>query len=113
MLRVNDEFEIVSRFYFDGDRFKGLGSARLTELAGANFKILLGCGASLPAGEVRQTLQVVAAPADIALALGLLRPVNVSLLEIIRSDALHRQAVYYQQMFIPACQRKLQLMPAA
>ncbi len=113
VLRVNDEFEIVSRFHFDGDRFRGLGSAPLTELAGANFKILLGREASLPAGEVRQTLQVVAAAADIALALHLVRPVNVSLLEIIRTDALRGHAVYYQQMFIPASKRRLQLLPVA
>ena len=39
VLNVNDEFDVFSRFYFDGARFKGLASRPVAELAGANFKV--------------------------------------------------------------------------
>lgn len=113
VLNVNDEFEVASHFFFDGRRFRGLAGAPLAELAGANFKVMLGREHALPEGELRQTLQVVEAPADVALALRLAPPVSVGLLEIVRNDATSGNAVYYQRMFIPAGGRALRLLPVA
>lgn len=112
-LNVNGEFEVASRFYFDGGRYIGLANAPLGDLAGANFKALLGQESPLPAGEMLQTAQVVAAPRPIARRLGIGHPAIVCLLEIIRTDAVRGQVVFFQQMFIPASDRKLRLLPPA
>ncbi len=113
VLDVNGEFGIFSRFYFDGNRFKGLAQAPLSDFAGANFKVLLGRESNLPVGDTRQTLQLIEAPDEIAIPMRIKSSATVGLLEIIRTDAGGKEAVFFQQLFIPASNRRLQLLPLA
>lgn len=107
VLNVNDEFDVFSRFYFDGARFKGLASRPISELAGMNLKRLLGDEAQLPPGGVSQTMRLVPAPPEAARHMGLDEDSWVAQMEIVRHVAGSREALYYQQMFVPPTGREL------
>ncbi len=112
VLSVNGEFDVFSRFYFDGQRFKGLASRPIDELAGTNFKVLLREESSVPPGGISQSLQLVPAPDDVALHIGVGPADPVAMLEIVRHAAGGDDVVYYQQMFVPPAPRKLLTHPA-
>ncbi len=107
VLNVNDEFDVYSRFFFDGERFRWLASRPLGELAGTNFKLLLGQEAQVPPGGVSQTMRLVQAPADVARHIGLSEGSWVAQADIVRHIAGGTGALYYQQMFIPPTSREL------
>ena len=107
VLDVNDEFDVFSRFYFDGARFKGLASRPVAELAGANFKLLLGQEAQVLPGGVSQTMLLVQAAADVAQHMGLAEGAWVAQMDIVRHIAGGPGALYYQQIFVPPTARKL------
>lgn len=107
LLNVNDEFDVFSRFYFDGGRFKGLASRPIAELAGTNFRLLLIEEAPTPPGGISQTVTLVAAPADIAAHMGRAEGACVAAMEIVRHIAGSDTALYFQQMFVPPTLRKL------
>lgn len=107
VLTVNDEFDVFSRFFFDGGRFKGLASRPVGELAGTNFRLLLGQEAQVPAGGVTQTLRVVQAPPEVSRHMRLTEGSWVAQLEIVRHVAGGSGALYYQQMFVPPTTREL------
>lgn len=111
VLNVNAEFDVFSRFYFDGQRFKGLASRPIGELAGTNFKVLLREESNVPPGGISQTMQLVDAPADVAPHIGVAPGDCVALLEIVRHAGGGDDVVYYQQMFIPPVARKLVTHP--
>ena len=113
VLSVNGEFDVFSRFYFDGKRFKGLASRPIAELAGTNFKVLLGQELNVPAGGISQTLQLVGAPTDVAPHIGVEAGRHVAMLEIVRHARSGDDVFYYQRMFIPPASRKLVTHPAA
>lgn len=112
VLNVNGEFDVFSRFFFDGQRFKGLASRPIGELAGTNFKVLLRAESKVPPGGISQTVQLVAAPTDVAPHMGVAQGDPVALLEIVRHAGGGDDVVYYQQMFIPPVARKLAINPA-
>lgn len=112
VLSVNGEFDVFSRFYFDGKRFKGLASRPIGELAGTNFKVLLRQESNVPPGGVSQTLRLVAAPADVASQVGVEPGEHVAMLEIVRHAGGGDDVVYYQQMFVPPVSRQLVTHPA-
>lgn len=107
VLSVNDEFDVYSRFYFDAGRFKALASRPIDELAGTNFKLLLGQDGQLPAGGISQKIRLVQASADVARHIGLAEGSWVAQTDIVRHIAGGAGAVYYQQMFIPPTVREL------
>jgi GntR family transcriptional regulator len=111
VLSVNGEFDVYSRFFFDGQRFKGLASRPIGELSGTNFKVLLRQESGVPVGGLSQSMQLVGAPADIAAHIGVGAGENVALLEIVRHAGGGHDVVYYQQMFIPPSARKLVTHP--
>ena len=111
-LNVNAEFNVFSRFYFDGQRFKGLASRPVGELAGTNFKVMLREESNMPPGGVTQTLLIVDAPSDIAPHIGVATGDRVALLEIVRHAGGGDDVVYFQQMYIPPVSRKLVTHPA-
>lgn len=113
VLNVNAEFDVFSRFYFDGQRFKGLASRPIVELAGTNFKVLLREESNVPPGGVSQTLQLVDSPTDVAPHIAVTAGNPVVLLEIVRHAGGGDDVVYFQQMFIPPVARKLVTHPAA
>ena len=113
VLNVNDEFAVFSRFFFDGQRFKGLASRSLGELAGTNFKVLLRQESNVPPGGLSQTLQMIAAPADVAAYIGVPPGGTITLIEIVRHAGGGDDVVYFQQMFVPPSSRKLITHPAA
>ncbi len=107
VLTVNDEFAVFSRFYFDGGRFRGLASRPIGELAGANFRLLLGQETQVPPGGVSQTMRVIQPTADVARHLGIAEGGGVAQFEIVRHIAGGGGALYYQQMFVPPTTREL------
>lgn len=107
VLTVNDEFDVFSRFYFDGGRFPGLASRPVSELAGTNFRLLLGQEGQVPAGPVSQCLRLVQASAEVARAMGLAEGSWVAHLEIVRHIAGSHRALYYLQMYVPPTERPL------
>lgn len=113
VLNVNGEFDVYSRFFFDGLRFQGLATRPLGELAGTNFKVLLREEAQVRAGALSQTLQQVAVPADVGSHIGVEPDAMVSLLEIVRHANGGGDVVYFQQMFVPPVARKLVTNPAS
>lgn len=112
VLSVNGEFDVFSRFFFDGQRFKGLASRPLGELAGTNFKVLLRQESNVPPGGLRQTLQMIAAPRDIASRIDVSPGSAVTSIEIVRYAGGGDDVVYFQQMFVPPSSRKLVTHPA-
>ena len=113
VLSVNGEFDVYSRFFFDGQRFKGLASRPLGELAGTNFKVLLRQESNVPPGGISQSLQLVPAPADVASRIGVRTGGSLAMLEIVRHAGGGDDVVYYQQMFIPPTSRKLLIHPSS
>lgn len=112
VLSVNGEFDVFSRFYFDGKRFKGLASRPIDELAGTNFKVLLRQESKVPPGGVSQSLQLVQVPADVAPHIDVSPAQQVAMLEIVRHAGGGDDVVYYQQLFVPPAPRKLLVHPA-
>lgn len=113
VLNVNAEFDVFSRFFFDGQRFKGLASRPIEALAGTNFKVLLRQESNVPPGGISQSLQLTPAPADVAVHLGVAPADTVALLEIVRHAGGGDDVVYFQQLFVAAIARKLLISPAA
>ena len=111
ILDVNGELAVHSRFYFDGERFKGLASRPFAELAGANFKELLRMKVDVPITGTRQSLQFVAIPPGIGRRIGVTDRGVGALLEIVGHTG-GNDTVYYQQMFIPPSSRRLVTHPA-
>lgn len=111
VLNVNAEFDVFSRFYFDGQRFQGLASRPIGELAGTNFKVLLREESNVPSGGISQTLQLLDAPTDVAPHIGVTPGDPIALLEIVRHAGGGDDVVYFQQMFIPPVSRKLVTHP--
>jgi len=113
VLTVNDEFDVYSRFYFDGGRFPGLASRPVGELAGANFRLLLGQEGQTPAGDVTETLRLVQATTEVARGMGVAEGSWVAYLEIVRHIAGGAGALYYLQMYVPPTERPLAAREAA
>ena len=107
VLNVNDEFDVYSRFVFDGGRFKGLATRPINELAGTNFRLLLGQEAQVPSGALSQTIRLLPAPAEIARHMGVADGSWVAQTDIVRHIAGGDEALYYQQMFMPPTSREL------
>lgn len=106
-LNVNHEFDVFSRFFFDRDRFQGLATRPLADLAGASLRLLMGQEAYAPPGPVTQTMRVVEAAPDVARVLGLPPGAWVARIDIVRHCAGEGDALYYQQMFVPPTARPL------
>ena len=106
ILDVNGEFNIYSRFYFDGERFKSLASRPFAELAGANFKELLRKEFNVPVTSSRQSLQLVVIPLAIGRHIGVAEQGIGAALEIVGRGS-GNDTVYFQQMFIPPSPRRL------
>lgn len=106
ILDVNGEFNVYSRFYFDGERFKSLASRPFTELAGANFKELLRNEFNVPVTSSRQCLHVVGIPPAIGRHIGVTEHGIGAALEIVGRGS-GNDTVYFQQMFIPPSPRRL------
>ena len=113
VLTVNDEFDVFSRFYFDGGRFPGLASRPVGELAGANFRLLLGQEGQAPAGGVTETLRLVQAPLEVARGMGVTEGSWIGQMEIVRHIAGGAGALYYMQMYVPPTERPLATHAAA
>jgi GntR family transcriptional regulator len=107
VLTVNDEFDVYSRFFFDGGRFPGLASRPVGELAGANFRLLLSQEGQAPAGGVTETLRLVQATTEVARGMGVAEGSWVAHLEIVRHIAGGAGALYYLQMYVPPTERPL------
>ncbi len=107
VLTVNDEFDVFSRFFFDGGRFPGLASRPLGELAGANFRLLLGQEGQVPEGGVTETLRLVQATPEVARGMGVAEGSWVVQLEIVRHIAGGAGALYYLKMYVPPNERPL------
>lgn len=110
ILNINGEFDVYSRFYFDGERFKGLASRPFAELAGANFKELLRKEVDVPVTGTGQSLQLIAIPPAIGRRIGVTDRGIGAVLEIVGHSG-GNDTVYYQQMFIPPSSRKLVTHP--
>lgn len=111
LMKVNDEFEVYNRFYFDGARFTQLASTPLRDLEGANFKTLLEQETDIAWGDVQETLQLVEAPASVAKAMKWPARSTVGLIEISRREKGSNRTLYCQELFIPPAGRKMQLLP--
>lgn len=107
VLDVNGEFEVFSRFVFDGRRFPELASKPLRALAGMNLKHLLGASAPLPPGGIAQTARLVGASPEVARRLALGRDACVLRLDIVRRIAGSSHALYVQEIFVPPTRRRL------
>lgn len=107
LLNVNHEFDVYSRFVFDGDRFAGLANRPLADLAGASLRLLMGQEDYAVPGPATQTMCVVEAAADVARHLGLAQGAWVARMDIVRHCAGEGDALYYQQMFVPPTSRPL------
>lgn len=107
VLNVADEFDVYSRFYFDGERFAGLATRPLKELAGTNFKALLGQEAQLPPGGLSQTMRLLPASGEVARHLGVADGSLVAQFDAVRHIAGRGGTLYVLQLFVPPTARPL------
>lgn len=108
ILRVSNEFDVFSRFWFDSARLPALASRPLKTLARENFKELILRESGLPIGRTTQYLSTARLPADIARHLELRAGVSVQRLDIAAFGGRDRP-VYFQTLWIPPNRRRLQL----
>ena len=111
LMKVNNEFCVFNRFYFDGCRFKQMAMINLKELDGMNFKTLLEREFNISWGAEFETLRIIQAPASACRAMKLPEGQTVGLLEISRQDREQGHTLYFQEFFIPPSHRKLLLLP--
>jgi len=106
VISIADEFHVFSKFYLNAERFPGILDKPLSELDGANLKLIISREFGLPVTHVAQTVSFIAFPAAVCEALGLKRGACGTLLDIAAS-AGRKRAVYYQELFIPPSRRRL------
>jgi DNA-binding GntR family transcriptional regulator len=109
IFNVDGQFDVYSRFFFDGARLPGLASRSLADLAGANFRELLRTELELTTRiAITESLEVTAMPASIASHIGLDAGATGAVMEVVASNP-GSFTLYYQQIYIPPSPRKLAL----
>lgn len=106
IISIGKEFDVLSRFYCTARMFPGLADRDVADLETANFKAILLNDYALPVVEFRQYLSTIAAPATIALRIGLKPKASCTLLEATAFSG-NGATVYYQELFIPPTHHKL------
>lgn len=112
VMNVNDEFSVYSQFYLDATRFVSMLTRPLSELDGANLKLLIRREFGLPVTSVHQTMSTVQFPQAVCRALTLRGTPTGTLLEIAASAGRHRP-LYYQELYLPVNGRRLVVSDAA
>lgn len=105
ILNVNGEFNVYSRFYFDGARFKTLATGPYSALAGANLKELLRDELHIPRMDLDQTFHIAPIPPAICAHIGVAPDTIGGILEGV-GRTRGSDVVYFQQMFFPPSQRR-------
>ena len=108
ILRVGDEFEVYSRFYFDPLRLPALSVRPLQALANENFKELILRESGLPVGRITQFLSIARLPRGLAERMKLRAGRSMQRLDI-EAFAGRDSPVYFQSLWIPQNERRLQL----
>lgn len=107
-ISVNNEFTVLTRFFYDSRKLPGLSDARLKELDGLNFKTLIADELSVPITRIAHDVRVEYFNEAVAKVIG----VKAGDVGIFLRAAAHMgetACVYYQEFFIPATQRRLSI----
>jgi GntR family transcriptional regulator len=105
---VNGEFVVLSRFYFDGDRFPRLASLADAALKTANLRLLLAKTYRLRGVVQRQTLQFERFSKEVCASIGCKRG-TLGLLQSVRGTIRLGDVIYFHQLYIPPNGRVLEL----
>lgn len=108
LFSIDNEFTIYTHLYFDGEVFPELAALDTEKLNGANFKDLLAREFHRPPARFSEQLSVREFPAYVCKAARLAPATCGSVLEIYAYDR-RGDAVYFQDLFIPPNQRRLQI----
>jgi GntR family transcriptional regulator len=109
LIRIADEFTVLSEFYVDPKRLPVFASTSLKSLATQNFKqvIFQQCGESI--GRVDTFMRMVTADQGASKLLAL--PAQSKCIEIRAQAYLRkREAIYYQRLLIPPTNRELHIV---
>ena len=107
-LDINHEFTVFSRFYVDPRRMPAFATLPMRKLSGENFKEIIWRESHQMVSRIVQHLSTVAFGAEAAKATELKRGARGSLLEV-RAFLGGNSPIYYQELFIPPNERRLQL----
>lgn len=110
LFSINNEFNVYVRLYFDGKRFPDLARVEKSKLNGVSFKDLIAREYHQPTARYDQTLRVIAFPQEVCAALGAKQKMSGGLLELIARDRAGA-AIYFQEVYIPANNRRLMIAP--
>jgi GntR family transcriptional regulator len=106
LVDVNHEFFCFNQFYLPATRFAEMLTAPLSELGGANLKLVISDRYGIVTQQVTQLLRAGRFPDYVCKAIGVRRNTVGAMLEL--HGLSHRNApVYYQDVFIPPSGRRL------
>jgi GntR family transcriptional regulator len=97
LFSVDGRWPVGSRFYANPARFPALATRPARDLAGENFKLLLGREFGHPIASIVQTVQALRLPLSMALVLGAVEGLRVDVL----ARGADGTALYYQEIFVP------------
>ena len=112
LLDIGGEFSVYSRLYVDPQRFGLLAQRPVKELHAANFTKLVGQASNVPVSHLSQAGCVIRLADPMASALKVKPGACGMLLEII-CHASDGAALYFQEIFIPATERRLMISERA
>jgi GntR family transcriptional regulator len=105
---VGHEFTVYSRFYL-GEKYRGFMEKPIRELEGSNFRSILHEEFNVSIAAMSHSFKVEPCPADVCDAIAV--PGNtVGMVYEILARTTSLSAVYYQEIFIPPNQRRLQIL---
>lgn len=105
---VGGEFTVMSRFFAAADPYAGLLYRPLSELDGANFNKSLRSELGIVIAEVSQDARVAAFPQEVCGVLSLADQSAGLFLQMVGRNA-DGDAIYYQELYIPATERRLHM----
>lgn len=111
-ITVAEEFDCISEFYIDGDRFAGVLDMPMSELHRVMIRTVLAERFDTPTLSVDQRVHATQLPREVAKLLNLEREPYGLALEV-RSYTRGRRPIAFQNIFIPPNVRKLQLLSPA
>ncbi|WHZ11534.1 MAG: hypothetical protein OJF60_001973 [Burkholderiaceae bacterium] len=106
-ININEEFQIISRFYADRNLLKRLWETPMKQLHGANFKHLITRECQLPITDITHFVRYERFDDEICGALEL-KPKSGGLFMYAVAHSGRNVIVYYQEFFIPPNKRSLQ-----
>ena len=107
-INVNDEFDAFSQFYLPWSRFRGLLRLPLDELNGISLRVVLSRTYNMPTLTFDQRLRCASLPPVASDAMGL-APGGTGMIWEIFGRTYRRQPASYQQVFLPAGHRPIEI----